>query len=192
MKIYTKTGDAGETGLFGGARVRKDTLRVHTYGEIDELNSVIGLCRAAALPEPIDAALAIIQSELFDLGAELCATPERLAKGDLPCIDEGCVTRLEHAIDNSEGPLPALKTFVLPGGSEGAARLHLARTTCRRAERSLVTLMNTEGEAVRPVLLHYLNRLSDLLFTYARRTNHELGVADVPWESGLRGAPSGG
>ncbi len=180
MKIYTKTGDQGETGLFGGTRVSKASTRVDAYGQVDELNSVLGFVRAAdALPASIDATLTRVQSDLFDVGAELCSTPERAAKGDLPLIDEASITRLEQAIDAAEKPLQPLQTFVLPGGCEASARLHMARTTCRRAERAVVDLASRES--VRPLAIQYLNRLSDLLFVFARLANHEAGIADVPW-----------
>lgn len=178
MKIYTKTGDAGETGLFGGTRVSKASLRVATYGEIDELNSVLGMARLHPIDDQRDELLALIQSELFNVGAELASRPGK-ATG-VPLVGEAEVSLLEKAIDAAEEPLPALATFVLPGGSAGAAHLHLARTVCRRAERSLVELASSD--TVRPELLHYVNRLSDLLFVLARLANHHAGVEDVPWE----------
>jgi cob(I)alamin adenosyltransferase len=179
MKIYTKTGDAGETGLFGGARVSKASDRVETYGEVDELNSAIGVARASGLAPSVDVLLGRVQSELFDLGAELATTPGKEHNLTTPRIDEAHVERLERAIDEHEAPLPALTSFVLPGGAPQAAHLHLARCVCRRAERRLVAL--AAEEALRPELLRYLNRLSDLLFTLARFQNHAEGVEDVPW-----------
>lgn len=179
MKIYTRTGDAGETGLFGGARVSKASDRVDAYGEVDELNSVIGVARSVGLPSAIDAELGTIQSELFDLGAELATVPGKEEKLSLPRLEDAQIARLEGAIDALEEGLPALTTFVLPGGSPGSSHLHVARTVCRRAERRLVAL--SVNEPVRGELVRYLNRLSDLLFTMARRANHEAGVADVPW-----------
>lgn len=176
MKIYTKTGDAGETGLFGGARVSKADGRVAAYGDVDELNSYLGVARATGLPDEIDAVVESIQSELFRLGAELATAPGRELKGFDP-LDDACVESLEKAIDRAETRLEALKTFVLPGGSMSAAQLHVARTVCRRAERSVVSAQSE----IRPVLLRYLNRLSDLLFTLARDANRSAGVADVPW-----------
>jgi cob(I)alamin adenosyltransferase len=179
MKIYTKTGDEGETGLFGGGRVSKASPRVWAYGEVDELNSVLGLARTTPIDATIDALLATVQSELFDVGAELARTPGRADKGFVPEIDEAAVERLERAIDTAEGELAPLQNFVLPGGSLAASHFHLARTVCRRAERRVVAL---EGEdAPRAVLVRYLNRLSDLLFVLARLANHRAGVADVPW-----------
>lgn len=180
MKIYTKTGDDGTTGLFGGARVRKDDLRVRAYGAVDELNSVVGLARLAPVGDDVDGLLARIQSELFDLGAELATVPKRAEKLDLPTLDERAVRHMEDAIDRFETELPKLTSFVLPGGTPAAAHLHHARTVCRRAERELVALAAVD--AVRDVPLHYLNRLSDLLFTLARLGNARAGVADVPWK----------
>jgi cob(I)alamin adenosyltransferase len=144
MKIYTKTGDRGETGLFGGARVSKASDRVDAYGEIDEVNATIGLARAAGLDAQVDVFLALVQSQLFDLGAELACTPGKEAKLGLPPISDGDVERIEHEIDRLDVLLAPLKTFVLPGGAEAAARLHVARTTCRRAERRLVALSAVE------------------------------------------------
>jgi cob(I)alamin adenosyltransferase len=179
MKIYTKTGDRGETGLFGGARVSKAADRVETYGEIDELNATIGLARAAGLDAESDRFLALIQSQLFDLGAELACTPGKEAKLGLPPIADDDVEQIEAEIDRLDALLAPLTSFVMPGGTEGAARLHVARTTCRRAERRLVGLSATED--VREVLIRYVNRLSDYLFLAARNENHRAGVADVPW-----------
>ncbi len=179
MKIYTKTGDEGETGLFGGARVSKASLRVSAYGDVDELNSAIGVARVTVANPDLDALLGRIQSELFEVGAELASTSDRKGKGGLPMISEPQVESLEQAIDTYEADLAELANFVLPGGSEGAARFHLARCICRRAERSLVALAALEE--LRGELFRYLNRLSDLLFVLARHSNHIDGVADVPW-----------
>ncbi len=179
MKIYTRTGDGGETGLFGGSRVSKASDRVDAYGEIDELNSTLGMSRAAPLDAEVDSLLADIQSQLFDLGAELATAPGKEEKLSTPRIGAADVERLERAIDRFEEPLAPLKAFVLPGGGEAAARLHLARCVCRRAERRLVALR--ESTPVRDELIRYVNRLSDLLFTLARHANHRDGVEDVPW-----------
>ena len=178
MKIYTKTGDDGETGLFGGARVSKDDARVEAYGDVDELNSVLGVLRTHIDPaHSIDKLLATIQSQLFDLGAELATTEgKETSAAQLALAD---VERLERAIDANEEGLAPLKNFVLPGGCPAAAAAHGARTVCRRAERRLVTLKRTA--TVRAELIHYLNRLSDLLFVLARALNHQAGVPDVPW-----------
>ena len=180
MKIYTKTGDAGETGLFGGARVSKASLRVAAYGEVDELNSTIGWARVAVSNPELDGLLNKIQNELFEVGAELGSTTDRKEKGGLPIIEEAQVDVLEKAIDTYEEGPPPLTSFVLPGGSESASRFHVARCVCRRAERALVAL--GAHEAVRGELFRYLNRLSDLLFVLARYANHAAGVPDIPWK----------
>lgn len=179
MKIYTRTGDKGDTGLFGGARVAKSSPRVACYGDVDELNSVIGVARASGAPTEVDVPLARIQLELFDLGAELATVPGKEDKLTSPRISDEHVAYLEATIDALEEGLPALVTFVLPGGTLAASQLHVARTVCRRAERALVAL--AKDEPVREELVRYLNRLSDLLFTMARRANFAAGVADVPW-----------
>ena len=180
MKIYTKTGDDGETGLFGGARVSKASLRVEAYGEVDELNSVLGWARLAVEDPGVDALLNQIQNDLFEVGAELGSTAERKQKSMMPLIEESQVERLEKAIDQYEEGPPALENFVLPGGSEGASRFHLARCVCRRAERSIVAL--ADHEPVRGEVFRYVNRLSDLLFTLARYANYVAGVEDIPWK----------
>lgn len=184
MKIYTKTGDGGETGLFGGTRVSKASARVASYGDVDELNSVLGLARVHPIDETRDALLAQVQSELFNLGAELAARPGKDI--GVPRVGEPQVTVLERAIDDAESELEPLTSFVLPGGSAAAAHLHLARTVCRRAERALVGL--SVQDEVRPELVHYLNRLSDLLFVLARLANHRAGVVDVPWTGRGKGS----
>lgn len=178
MKIYTKTGDQGETGLFGGGRVSKDSLRVNAYGEVDELNAVLGVARAIGLDTRLDALLARIQAELFVVGADL-ATPGEAKY--IPRMNAERVALLEQEIDQFEQELEPLKQFILPGGALVAAQLHLARTVCRRAERGVVTL--AAHEAVNPHVLVYLNRLSDWLFTLARVANARTGVPDVPWNN---------
>ena len=181
MKIYTKTGDAGETGLFGGDRVPKDHPRVAAYGDVDELNATIGLARALEPREFEDALLQAIQRDLFSIGAVL-ATPDpaRLIKAlGGPGIADPAVAQLEAAIDRHEATLPPLKDFILPGGSRKGAALHMARTVCRRAERSVVGL--GRATAVSPVIGRYLNRLSDLLFVLARAANRDAGDGDIPW-----------
>ena len=180
MKIYTKTGDAGETGLFGGARVSKASIRVEAYGEVDELNSAVGWARVAASDPDLDALLNQIQNDLFEVGAGLGSTEDRKQKSAMPLIEEPQVEALERAIDKYEEGPPALTSFVLPGGSESAARFHLARCVCRRAERSLVAL--GAQESLRGELFRYVNRLSDLLFVLARHANHVAGVQDIPWK----------
>jgi cob(I)alamin adenosyltransferase len=184
MKIYTKTGDAGETGLFGGARVSKASLRVRAYGEVDELNSALGWARLQVPDADLDALLNQVQTDLFEVGAELGSTTERKQKSAMPLIQETQVRTLERAIDRYEAGPPQLTSFVLPGGSEGSARLHLARCICRRAERSLVAL--GAEEMLRGELFRYLNRLSDLLFVLARYVNHVAGVQDIPWKGQTR------
>lgn len=182
MKIYTKTGDDGTTGLFGGERVTKDAPRIEAYGDVDELNTLIGVARSAKdIPEEIDSLLARIQSELFILGADL-ATPERKERKNIiiPRVTSEAVTCLEGDIDRIEGVLPDLRHFILPGGSVLGARLHFARTVCRRAERRVVHLQSVESE-VGLLPQHYLNRLSDLLFVMARRANQIDGSEEVPW-----------
>jgi len=180
MKIYTKTGDTGDTGLFGGARVSKASPRVDAYGEVDELNSAVGWARVAVSNLDLDALLNQIQNDLFEVGAELGSTDDRKKKSAMPLIAEPQVEALERAIDEYEEGPPALTSFVLPGGSEGAARFHLARCVCRRAERSLVALGAQEN--LRGELFRYVNRLSDLLFVLARDANHVAGVEDIPWK----------
>jgi cob(I)alamin adenosyltransferase len=179
MKIYTKTGDRGQTGLFGGARVSKAALRVEAYGDVDELNSVLGLVSAHTTDARALALLNTLQQELFALGAELASVPDKQVDVGVELLGDAEIARLESTIDALERDLPALKSFVLPGGSIEAAHLHVARTTCRRAERKLVAL--AEVETVRPELLRYVNRLSDLLFVAARHANFRAKITDVPW-----------
>lgn len=183
-RIYTRAGDAGRTRLATGELVSKTSLRVEAYGAVDETNAAVGLARLHTGPdEVLDAMLARVQNELFDLGADL-ATPERPgeAVGSVLRILDGQVERLEREIDELNGALPPLASFVLPGGTPAAAGLHLARTVCRRAERQAVALQES-GEAVSPAALKYLNRLSDLLFVAARWAN-DRGAAEVFWRSG--------
>jgi cob(I)alamin adenosyltransferase len=180
MKIYTRTGDDGTTGLLGGRRVSKADLRVEAYGDVDEANAALGLARAVGLPAPLDVVLARAQSTLFQVGAALATPPDR-DSGTAP-VAASDVAALESAIDAIVASLAPLQSFILPGGAEGAARLHLARTVCRRAERAVVALASRE--TVDPLLVRYLNRLSDLLFVQARAANHAAGVADVPWKGG--------
>ena len=179
MKIYTRTGDDGTTGLFGGARVRKDDPRVDAYGTIDEVNAVIGTARSAGVSPAIDEVLAAAQDDLFTLGAELACVPGKEENLRMRLLDASDGARLERAIDAAEDGLPPLKSFVLPGGTAGAAALHHARTVARRAERCVLSARETTP--IRDEAIVYLNRLSDLLFTLARRANHDAGVADVPW-----------
>jgi len=180
MKIYTRTGDAGTTGLFGGGRVDKDAPLVEAYGSVDELNACLGLARAELGSGQIQAWLAEVQGDLLTLGAELGCAPQKRAHLGLKLIASEDASRLERFIDEAESALEPLRTFVLPGGSKAAACLHVARTVCRRAERRV--LGASRDGAVRPDLLVYLNRLSDFLFVLARRVNHDAGVAEVPWK----------
>ena len=166
MKIYTRTGDLGETGLFGGPRVGKDMARIEAFGTIDELNAVLGAVRAEALSGDVDQVLERIQRALLDLGAEL-ASPHPVKQGTRK-IDRPDVSALEAQIDRFQESLEPLDEFILPGGNRAAALLHLARTVCRRAERRLVTLVRHSQEEISLPLLAYLNRLSDLLFVLAR------------------------
>ncbi len=180
MKIYTKTGDAGETGLFGGPRVRKSDARVEAYGEVDELNAALGVVRAGVEDPEIDRHLARAQDELFCVGAELATPHEAKARSAIPPVEARWVERLEAAIDAWQEELPPLTRFVLPGGTRTAAALHLARCACRRAERRVVGL--AAEAAVSPVALAYLNRLSDFLFVAARLANHRARRAEIEWD----------
>lgn len=180
LKIYTKTGDKGETGLVGGSRVRKHDARVAAYGEIDELNAALGVVLASQPEPPLRKLLLDIQRDLFALGAQL-ADPsatigEKKAKA---AIGGEHVSRLEAAIDEREAQLPPLRAFILPGGSPLGAQLHLARAVCRRAERAITAL--AAAHAVDPLLVVYVNRLSDLLFVLARRANQRAGAPEEQW-----------
>ena len=174
-KIYTRTGDNGTTGLGDGSRTDKDSLRVGAFGDIDELNSVIGLLLTQEISSETQNLLTGIQHDLFDLGGEICV-PGRTA------LDATYVSRIENQLDALNADLPPLKEFILPGGSAAAANCHLARTVCRRAERRLVSL--SRQETVSDTALHYLNRLSDLLFVLARHLNLQAGQPDVLWQPG--------
>jgi cob(I)alamin adenosyltransferase len=181
MKIYTRTGDEGETGLFGGGRVPKDHPRVAAYGDVDELSSTIGVARATEPVGFFDPLLESVQRDLFAIGGQL-ATPDpakvvkALEKADL---SEARVAEFERVMDAADQELPPLRAFVLPAGTAKAVALHLARTVCRRAERSVVRLARESD--VPPLFVVYLNRLSDLLFTLARLANHQAGVGDATW-----------
>jgi cob(I)alamin adenosyltransferase len=183
VKIYTKAGDDGTTGLLSAGRVGKDDPRIESYGTVDELNALLGLARAAGgLDADLDGLLARVQDDLFAVGAAL-ADPNPQGKFH-NAVDQGYSGRLEAEIDRLEAELPPLTQFILPGGSPAAARLHLARTVCRRAERLVVHLGCQPGVDVPRLLIAYLNRLSDFLFVLARAANKRSGVADTPW-SGL-------
>jgi len=181
MKIYTKTGDAGETGLFGGGRVAKDHSRVQAYGDVDELNSALGVVRATQPVHFMDPLFEGIQRDLFALGGHLATPdPERVRQAlEKAALTETRVAEFERTIDEADRELPPLTAFVLPAGTPKAAALHLARTVCRRAERSVVRL--SHEAAVPELFLVYLNRLSDLLFALARLANHRDGAGDVTW-----------
>jgi cob(I)alamin adenosyltransferase len=180
VRIYTRTGDAGETGLLGGRRVRKSALRVEAYGELDELNACLGLARTAIADAATADLLIQVQRDLFAVSARVAdvRTGDEAAS-EKTVFPDARVAALERAIDAAEEGIPPLRAFVIPGGCETGARLHLARTVCRRAERRLVALAAQED--VPGVFLAYLNRLSDLLFVLARTANHQAGVQDLPW-----------
>jgi cob(I)alamin adenosyltransferase len=181
MKIYTRTGDQGDTGLFGGGRVPKDHPRVTAYGDVDELNSALGVVRAAAPEGFFDPLLESIQRDLFAIGGHLATPdPERVRKSlEKAALSPARVSEFEQIMDEAVQALPPLRAFVLPAGTPIAAALHLARTVCRRAERSVVHLAHTD--TVPELFLVYLNRLSDLLFTLARLANLRDGVSDAIW-----------
>ena len=182
MRIYTRTGDAGDTGLFGGGRVGKDDPRVEAYGDVDELNAALGLARAVEMMPRIDEVLVPVQRDLFAIGA-LLATPnrdkmrEQLEKAR---VDDERIAQLERAIDDGEHELEPLRAFIVPGGTPKAAALHVARTVCRRAERRVVHLRKEEADIPQLVVI-YLNRLSDLLFVLARVANRRAGAGEVTW-----------
>jgi cob(I)alamin adenosyltransferase len=181
MKIYTKTGDAGDTGLFGGGRVGKDHPRVEAYGDVDELNATLGLVRALEPMPRVDEVIVPIQRDLFSIGA-LLATPDRdkmRASLEKARIDDTRIRELELAIDQCEAELEPLRSFIVPGGTAKAAALHVARTVCRRAERRVVALQQTEE--LPSLVVIYLNRVSDLLFMLARVANRRAGAGEVSW-----------
>ena len=178
MKIYTRTGDAGETSLFDGTRVGKDDPRVEAYGDVDELNAWLGFARASGVDPPLDAELIAIQRDLFALGAQLADPADKIAsRVTKALIDDAHVERLESLIDRLELELPPLRRFILAGGTPAGAALHVARTVCRRAERRMVAL----DPPIDPVLIRYVNRLSDLLFVAARVVNHRAGAPETEW-----------
>ena len=174
-RIYTRTGDDGTTGLGDGARVAKDSARIHALGDVDELNALIGLVLCEPLPDAVEALLTDVQHDLFDLGGELCIPGTQL-------ISANQVTRLETALDEHNATLEPLREFILPGGTRPAALVHHARTVCRRAERVVVTLAHEESLGEHAA--QYLNRLSDLLFVLGRILNHAAGRGDVLWQKG--------
>ena len=179
MKIYTRTGDGGDTGLFDGTRVSKADPRVATYGDVDELNAWLGLVRAAGVDDEIRGMLEQIQKDLFAVGARLADPAQRIAERvTKAAVSENDITRLEEWIDRLDADLPPLRRFILAGGSPAGASLHVARTVCRRAERALVGL---GPYAYEHELLVYVNRLSDLLFVMARAVNRRAAVAEIEW-----------
>ena len=184
MKIYTKTGDAGTTALFGGTRVPKHNIRIESYGTVDELNSYLGLIRTQEIDPRSKEILVHIQDRLFTLGAILATDPEKatLKSGkerlNIPKIEEEDIILLENEMDRMNDSLPPMTHFILPGGNTTVSYCHIARTVCRRAERSILSL---GADAVEPVVIIYVNRLSDLLFTMARAENHRAGTTETPW-----------
>ncbi len=177
MKIYTKTGDKGETGLFGGKRVSKDAVRIEAYGTIDELNAILGVVRSLRLPKAVEKILTRIQRDLFVIGSELATPMENMST--IPRISPSHITSLEQFIDHFDAKLPKLSSFILPEGTSAAAYLHFARTVCRRAERRVVHLSKSE-DAEQTVII-YLNRLSDLLFVLARYANYSAKHKEEAW-----------
>lgn len=180
-KVYTRTGDDGTTGLGGGQRVLKDSARIEAYGTVDELSSSLGVAVALGLQLRLAETLARIQNELFNLGSDLCILEEDKAKMPVPVVEERNVDALERLMDELSEELGPLQNFILPGGSPGAAQLHVARTVCRRAERLVIALSRLEP--VGPYVVKYLNRLSDALFVMARYENLKRGIPDVLWDS---------
>jgi cob(I)alamin adenosyltransferase len=190
MRLYTRTGDDGTTGLFSGERVNKDHPRIEAYGTVDELNACLGMVasgcdRATAFGRRLHEIVTELQSRLFDIGADLATPQGARNESKVERIDDALVAESERWIDEVDGGNAPLRAFVLPGGTELAARLHVARTVCRRAERLMVAL--SHSEPVNGAAIRYVNRVSDLLFAAARRANTEAGVADVPWRPGRSG-----
>lgn len=177
MKIYTRTGDLGQTSLFGGARVAKNDPRIEAYGTVDELSSFLGLARASSLPQEVDAMLDDVQRDLFEVGAHLASPGTSRFAG----VDASRIEALELAIDTMERELTQLQNFILPGGTTGAAQLHVARTVCRRAERCVVALQDDSAPTRSTIV--YLNRLSDYLFVAARFVNHRAGCPETAWRA---------
>jgi len=178
VKLYTRTGDSGETSLFDGTRVKKHDPRVDAYGEVDELNAWLGFVRSSEIDDDLDAELVQIQRDLFALGAQLADPADKIAnRVTKAALDDDDVTRLEQVIDRLEAEVPPLRRFILAGGIPAGAALHVARTVCRRAERRIVSLT----PAVDAVLVRYVNRLSDLLFVLARAVNYRAGAAETEW-----------
>ncbi len=179
MKIYTRKGDAGQTSIWGGRRLSKDDARMEAIGAVDECNAAIGSVLACGLPDSLTSILQTVQGRLFIVGCELVAPDQAGSRGNLPRLVEQDISEVEAAIDELEQTLPELQNFILPGGTASGAGLHVARGSCRRAERRVATLSRAEGTAA--VVPAYLNRLADLLFVAARCANHAAGVSDVVW-----------
>ncbi len=180
FRIYTKTGDRGRTALIGGVKVSKADLRIESYGTVDELNAYVGLCRDVITDEPVRDVLYNIQNKLFVIGAQLACDPDKNLKIEIPALEEEEVTLLEKEIDRMDDALEPMKNFILPGGHIYISYLHIARTVCRRAERVSVAL--SDHSVVNPLIIVYLNRLSDYLFVLARYTGLQYGVAELPWK----------
>jgi cob(I)alamin adenosyltransferase len=181
FKIYTKTGDKGNTSLIGGTKVPKSHLRIEAYGTVDELNSYIGLVRDLLTDETGRTVLQEVQDRLFTIGASLACDPAKETKMSIPDLKDTDITYLEQEIDRMTEALPPMKSFILPGGHPTVSQLHIARCVCRRAERCCVRL-EIEGEETEPIILQYINRLSDYLFVLARYAGMQLQVAEIPWK----------
>jgi cob(I)alamin adenosyltransferase len=181
MKIYTKTGDKGTTSLIGGTRVSKAHLRIEAYGTVDELNSYTGLCKDLLTDTNSNKILAEVQDRLFTIGSSLACDPEKEPKMKIPDLKEEDVKLLEDEMDKINEIIPPMKSFILPGGHSTISHLHVARCICRRAERCCIRL-NAENSEVEPIIIKYLNRLSDYFFVLSRYATHLLGVSEIPWK----------
>jgi cob(I)alamin adenosyltransferase len=181
MKIYTKTGDKGTTSLIGGTKVSKAHLRIEAYGTVDELNSYIGLCKDLLTDKNSNTVLQEVQDRLFTIGSALACDPEKETKMKIPDLKEEDIKLLEREIDKMNETLPPMKSFILPGGHPTVSHIHISRCICRRAERCCVRLEAEQNE-VEPIIIKYLNRLSDYLFILARYAGHLLNVAELPWK----------
>ncbi|SRR5690606_5093132 len=182
MKIYTKTGDKGSTSLIGGTKVSKSHMRIEAYGTVDELNSYVGLCRDLLDNEEMRAELQEIQDRLFTIGSSLACDPNKEPLLKIPDLKESDLQFLEQSIDKMNEVLPVMKSFILPGGHPTVSHFHVARCICRRAERACVRLQ-AENQEIEPLIIKYLNRLSDYLFVVARFCGHNLNVAEIPWKA---------
>ena len=182
MKIYTKTGDAGETGLVGSNRVSKSSATIEAIGSVDELNSLVGVIRSETLDEDLEFSFHQIQNDLFDLGALLASTPEQQQKYSIQPLREQRVVDLEQQIDRLQETIPPIREFILPAGNRAAALIHLARSVCRRVERTIVYLHENGDLDISPIIFRYINRLSDWLFVAARCVNHRSGHAETVWK----------